>query len=321
MQKQSEFSEICKLGFGTWGIGGDTGAYSGYGPTNDSISELALEKAIELGINFFDTAPPYGNGKAEELLGRVIQGVRKSIFLLTKIGVHTWADKPNYSKDNVEKSIELSLQRMKTEYLDIAIFHSLKQINNKSINSGFQELLRLKSLGVLRKIGFSLKSPIDLLALDEFLEYIDVIEVNYNILDVRLYDNRLLELLSKNKILVVGRTPFAFGFLTEKIERSTKFHNSDHRASWPKTQVDLWVTSRERVQEIFKDHNYHDPISRLALRYCLCSPLVDVVIPGMLTPSEVETNYNTFKMSNLDLNCFNEVTNYSLNNNSFNGKD
>ncbi|OUV02937.1 MAG: hypothetical protein CBC42_05375 [Betaproteobacteria bacterium TMED82] len=279
-----------KVGFGTWGIGGDSGPLSGYGPTNDSDSLDAVRFAFDHGIEFFDTAPPYGNGKSEELLGIAFSGYTHQPKILTKVGVNIWGEQPCYAPSFIDESLEKSFLRLRVKNIDSVIFHSLKTFNQKTIEEGFKHLDKIKSDGKISRIGLSLKSPSDLLNCNKLIELIDIIEVNLNLLDVRVLDEKVLDVVKKYNIEVIARTPFAFGFLTESLDENSEFHPSDHRVRWSAEQKNQWFYGRKKLKDLFASYGFHEPIHLLALKFCLSFDFVEYVIPGMQSKHEVSQN-------------------------------
>ena len=310
-------NNLSRLGFGTWGIGGDVGKASGYGPTNDQTSLEAIDEAVNQGISFFDTAPPYGNGKAEELIGKSIKGRRDNLRILTKIGVQTWNDQPLYSPQNITDSINLSMRRMEIDYLDFAIFHSLKKINLSEIKDGYIQLIKEKKLGKVRKIGFSIKSPLDIIELSKYFDEIDVIEANFNLLDTRALDANVQDIIKERKIFFVARTPLAFGFLTEAVTDHTIFPASDHRSRWSEQQRNMWNFGKKTMKQIFAKYSLNFPIEDMAINYCMSHQFVDMVIPGMLSKEEVRANIKAVNNFSIPVNCLNEIKRFNDNNNLF----
>jgi len=306
------------LGFGTWGLGGNVGPLSGYGPTDDEESKEALERAVNLGITFFDTAPPYGKGKSEKLIGEVLKNKRNKCQILTKVGINAWGDEPNYSPPNTLQSIKNSLIRLNTNYLDYVIFHSIKEFNLEDIVDDFLYLENLKNMNLIKKIGFSLKNPSDIIKLEKIITSIDVLEVNYNILDTRLHDKQLFNILDLNKkIEIIARTPFAFGFCTDKITESTVFHPSDHRARWSREQILSWLNARNEIKTIFNKYGYVSDLRSLSLQFCLSTDIINYVIPGMMTVNEVDQNFKCIDLDNINSDCINEIIEFNTRNQIF----
>ena len=117
--------KVSEIGFGAWGIGGNFNQSKAYGPTSDEVSSSALLEAIDRGVNFFDTSPLYGFGHSEELIGKTLKKYRDKIIILTKVGYVDFTGKQVFSYNYLKESLELSLRRLKTEYVDILQLHDL----------------------------------------------------------------------------------------------------------------------------------------------------------------------------------------------------
>src|SRR6266436_4427413 len=115
---------VSEIGFGGWGIGGRTANQTSYGDTDDRISRAALERALERGITFFDTSAAYGDGHSEELIGQAIKGRRAQVIVATKAGYYSWDRPPDFTPQAIVASIERSLQRLDTHYLDVLQLHN-----------------------------------------------------------------------------------------------------------------------------------------------------------------------------------------------------
>tara|TARA_E500000331_G_scaffold254884_1_gene245418 strand:+ start:294 stop:1238 length:945 start_codon:yes stop_codon:yes gene_type:complete len=300
---------LNKLGFGTWGIGGESGKFGSYGDTDDNISKSALLHAYKNGIKFFDTAPPYGDGHAEELLGSVFEDkIFSDVKILTKVGVNSWADEVNFTSSFIVESIENSLERLKSKSVFAVILHSLKsELKKGSVEEGFTTLLNLKKKGLIENIGFSCKSPAELSKIFELFPETNIIEANYHLLDLRIHQTEIQNCLKRNKPIFIARTPLCFGFLTDRIQKDTIFGELDHRSRWKKKQIDYWVDGRIRLQEIFKRFGFNQKIQELALSFCLQNPLVDVVIPGMMDNEEVDGCIKSLEVESFSTELIKEI--------------
>ena len=114
---------VSEIGFGAWGIGGRTVNQTSYGETDDRTSRLALARAYDCGITFFDTSAAYGNGRSETLIGEVLAGVRDKVVVATKAGYEAWDRPPDFSAAAIVASAERSLGRLRTDYLDVLLLH------------------------------------------------------------------------------------------------------------------------------------------------------------------------------------------------------
>ena len=117
--------KVSEIGFGGWGIGGNNNNAKAYGPTNNQESILALKTAFDKGINFFDTSPLYGFGQSEILIGQTFKSNRDKVIIVTKVGYTDYLGNQNFSTKYIKKSLEDSLKRLETDYVDIFQLHDL----------------------------------------------------------------------------------------------------------------------------------------------------------------------------------------------------
>jgi aryl-alcohol dehydrogenase-like predicted oxidoreductase len=279
---------VSEIGFGAWGIGGISPGATSYGKMEDSVSRQAIELALEKGVNFFDTAPAYGNGHSEVLLGEVLSSIRSKVILATKVGIDDFENEPDFSSHGVRLSLYGSLQRLKTDHIDLLQLHNFnvdKAVANPSI---WEELIKFKAEGLIREYGITVKSPLKAIELLKRFQF-STVQVNLNMLDLRALDCGLLDFATRNKIGIIGRTPMAFGFLSGGIDRELQFPASDHRTNWPKQQLERWL---EASDLLFGCIGSLSGVSRAiqAIRFCLALEGLSTVIPGMLKPSEVLEN-------------------------------
>lgn len=116
--------DVSVVGFGAWGLGGDRGVIAAYGAQSNKTSERAVKRAWEKGVNFFDTANIYGDGHSERLLGRILQGDRHRCVLATKGGFVDSSGKQDFSPRHLTRTLEESLRRLRTDFVDIFQMHS-----------------------------------------------------------------------------------------------------------------------------------------------------------------------------------------------------
>jgi aryl-alcohol dehydrogenase-like predicted oxidoreductase len=275
---------VSEIGFGTWGLGG-----TAYGKVDDDESMRALEKALDLGINFFDTSDIYGDGHSETVLGKALAGRRKDTVIATKFGTlpHYGFHMPqDFSPAHIKKAIEASLKRLGTDYVDLYQLHSplLREIDIAAVK---RTLENLKAEGKIRHYGASVRSPADgLAAVEEF--GFQVVQVNYNVIDQRARENGLFALAGRGKAGLIGRTPLCFGFLTGRLSGDTAFESLDHRANWPKEQLKRWADSVGLFQEIIRSRSWTP--AQFALRFCLDFPALSTIIPGILSVEHAVEN-------------------------------
>jgi aryl-alcohol dehydrogenase-like predicted oxidoreductase len=278
--------KVSEIGFGAWGIGGRTDGHTSYGDTDDATSVAALRRAFELGITFFDTSSVYGYGRSESLIGEALGPARDKVVIATKAGYARWDQAPDFSPAAVTASLEASLRRLGTDYVDVLQLHNpgVQALSDRPLVEALQGLVRN---GRVRTWGASMRSPGEaLLALQA--TSIPVLQVNLNMLDVRALDCGLMQAAEARGIGLIARTPLCFGFLSGAIREDTVFPPGDHRAGWPPAQTRRWIEGARDVLAAARA-SAGTP-TQTALRFCLSFPQVSTVIPGMLTPAEAQEN-------------------------------
>ncbi len=286
--------EVSEIGYGTWGLGGNS-----YGPVDDQQSKKALKLAFEKGVNFYDTSNLYGNGHSEEILGEVFKDVRDKVIIASKGGTlpHTGFYMPqDFSLKHLKKALEGSLRRLKTDYIDLYQLHSPK-IEDVENNEGLiQTLESFQKEGKIQVYGISVRSPDDgKIAIEKY--NFPVLQVNFNIIDHRVVENGLFKLAKEKNTGIIARTPLAFGYLTGKLDGNEQFQGIDHRANWPKGQLQRWAKAPGLFSFLYEDKD-RTP-TQVALRFCLDYDVVSTVIPGMMNISEVKENIKAGEISPL----------------------
>lgn len=278
---------VSEIGFGAWGIGGNVGGAVAYGATDDRASEAALRRAVELGVNFFDTAAFYGCGHSETLLGRALAEVRDHVLLATKVGFVDTAGQQDFSPSHLRESLEGSLVRLRTDRVDLYQLHSPPVA---VLEADLRIVTTMESLvreGKARTWGISVRNPDEgRQALERWT--VPCLQLNLNLLDQRALESGLLDLCAARGVGVIGRTPLCFGFLTGRYE-DIQFAADDHRRNWPPEQVRRWGDAWRLFADRLMERQRQTP-AQLALRFCLSHPAVSTVIPGMLTTAHVEEN-------------------------------
>lgn len=277
------------IGLGGWQLGGH-----GWGKVSETEMIKAIHKALDRGVNFFDTAPIYGLGHSEEVLGKALGAERENIIIATKVGL-VWKKNKTFKKftdcspANIKREIDMTLKRLKTDYIDIYQIHWPDP--NTPIEDTLFAMDELKESGKIRCIGccnFSLE------LLKESLKYgkIDVIQVPYNLID-RKVEKDLLPFCRKNDIGVLAYSPIARGFLTGKYDKNTKFEFDDHRSrskdeyfQGEKLLNNMKVL--ERVRFVAKRLNKTP--AQIALRWVLENTCVKSAIFGVKNAAQVEEN-------------------------------
>jgi aryl-alcohol dehydrogenase-like predicted oxidoreductase len=280
--------QVSAIGFGAWGIGGLTPGATSYGATDDAVSRRAIQTALDMGITFFDTSSVYGDGHSESLLGETLAGRRDRVVIATKGGIQPAYRGYDFSAAALRASLEGSLQRLRTDYVDVFQLHNASADVVRSLSDLGEVLVRFREEGKVRAFGFSTPSPDDALELVDF-PGTACFQVNCNLLDWRAPDSGLFEQAARKGIGIVARTPLAFGFLAGRLSADTIFEASDHRSRWPRNQVAAWIEAADDLFGALGAHSTDERVA-IAMRFCLSFDAVATVIPGMLTPDEVRAN-------------------------------
>ena len=305
--------EISEIDFGCWGIGGLTPGATSYGETDDDLSISALKCAFDNGINFFDTSNVYGYGHSEKLLGNAFNKNRTEVFLATKVGFVDYNSPADFSIDSVLLSLEASLIRLKTHYVDVLQLHNITYEDLKRSPLLIKCLTQLKDEGTVRAFGISVKSPKDAIDIFELFQF-QVIQANFNILDIRVLSSGLYNLIENHNIGFIARTPLAFGFLTGNFSENHLFSTNDHRSKWSQSQINLWIKGSRDLLNLCSESK-SSPNHEIAIRFCLSYPLVSTCLVGMLTPHEVLLNINSSFKGPLSLESTKLIeSNHDLNN-------
>jgi aryl-alcohol dehydrogenase-like predicted oxidoreductase len=282
---------VSSIGFGAWGIGGYVPGAS-YGATDDAVSRAALARAFEGGIVFFDTAPAYGDGHSEALIGEFVAGLPPAdadrIVVATKAGQPRFVDPVDFSPAAIRASAEASLRRLRRPAIDLLQLHN----PTPDLLAGRPEIVAclddLRRAGTIRAWGISTKTPAEALrCVREFGP--GVVQANYNLIDHRAADCGLFDEARARGVGVIARTPLAFGFLTGTVSPDAVFPEGDHRRLWKRERLESWsAAAREFVGDIARREG--QTLAQIALRFCVSRPEVSTAIPGILTPAEAEAN-------------------------------
>lgn len=307
--------EVSEIGYGTWGIGGTGNGAYGYGPTDDEVSKQAVSLSLEKGVNFFETAPLYGYGHCETLLGECFQSKREQVIISSKVGYVDFSGKQEFSATEIRASLEGSLQRLNTDYVDLFQLYDPPRELLQSDNPVFETLRDLKKEGKTRSIGVSAKSPDDGLIAAKNIA-MDFVQVNFNLVDQRAKENGLFQLAKEKELGMIVRTPLCFGFLTGRYSKSDQYDQYDHRSKWSGEQIDKWAAAITQFQNLL-DLEQDDLGPQLALRYCLSFAEISTLIPGMLTPQHVEENVSSSELEHFNISEIEKINDFYRNNSFF----
>ena len=278
--------EITKIGLGLWAIGDDE-----WGPTDDAESLDLISAALDMGINFFDTADVYGTGHSEKLLGKAMQGRREKFIVATKIG---WLgfdqEKKASAYDTVEKliaGVESNLERLQTDYVDLIQCHiDFREPNMEVFLEGFQ---KLQAQGKVRSYGVS-TSDFDYLKAFNADGGTATLQIDYSILN-RTPEAEVFPYTLEHNIGVLVRGPLAMGILTGKFDREVQFEEGDFRRNWINNEDEhrIFLNDLEKVEKLKPLANGRT-LAQLALQFVMAHPAVTVAIPGAKRISQLKDN-------------------------------
>lgn len=283
--------KVSELSFGTWAIGG------AWGNTNDEESLRGLDRAMDAGVNFFDTADVYGDGHSEELLAKATKGKEDSIHIATKFcRAGDIFDRQTYSEQSVRAYCEASLKRLQRESIDLfqihcAPFEILKQ------GEVFEVLDKLQQEGKIRYYGVSVETVEEgLFCLTK--TNVKALQVIYNLFRQKP-KHELFPKARENGVGILTRVPLASGLLTGKFTKATHFESDDHRnfnrdgeafnvgETFAGLEFNKGVELSQQLQWIAEGRGN---MTRAALRWILDEETITCAIPGFKTVKQVEDN-------------------------------
>ena len=289
--------KVSAIGFGAWAIGGNM-----WGPQDDNDSIEALNKAIDLGVNFIDTAAVYGHGHSEKTIGKVLKERKENIYIATKIAPLMWPPPPTshakdaFPKDIIIKSVEQSLKNLQRDCIDLIQLHSWRE-NWTNDTDWYETLCELKKAGKIKFIGVSVHDNME----DEALGLIetgriDTIQVVYNVLAQTPKLNLFPKALKQN-IGIIARVPLAYGALTGKFTQNTTFPSNDFRSGKYTGQGLQDILEKvERYKKIIGT-NEKEKLVACALHFALADKAVSTTIPGIRNTKQAEENCSIFKQT------------------------
>ncbi len=282
---------VSEIGYGAWGIGGDM-----WLGAQDDESVQALHRAIDLGLNFIDTALAYGRGHSEKLIGQVVREREERIVVSSKIPPKNLAwpapggvdPDDAFPAEHVRKCTERTLSNLGMDSLDVQQFHVW---SDEWVGRGswLEAIEALKDEGKIRFFGVSINDhqPSNAIKLIE-TGVVDTVQVIYNVFD-QSPEDELLAACERSDVGVIVRVPFDEGALTGRIGPDSEFPEGDFRNDY--FRGDRLQQVDEHVEAILADLGIErDQLPEVALRYILSRPEVSTVIPGMRSVRNVERN-------------------------------
>jgi len=268
--------KVSLMGFGGWQLGNKS---NWNGP--DFVESVNLvKKAYESGINFFDTAPNYGDGNSEIIIGQALKQVRDKVFFNTKVG-HGPDGEYEFTEDGLRKSIERSLKKLDTNYLDSVILHNPERYILEGKTNLFDVLKEMKEKGKIRKFGVSIDSLDEAKTVLDNLE-VDTIEIMFNM--IHQEPRYIFERIKEKNILLIIKVPLDSGWLSGKYGADSVFDGI--RSRWNTDEI----RTRAEIVEQIKTILGTDDISMAALKYVSNYQAVSTIIPGMKNERQLEQN-------------------------------
>jgi len=283
--------EVSASSFGAWAIGGT------WGTVNDGESLSALHKAIDLGVNFIDTADVYGDGRSERLIAQLLKDRGEEIMVATKAGrrldPHTAS---GYNRQNLTTFIERSLQNLDVETLDLVQLHC-PPTEVFYMPEVFGILDDLVKAGKIRFYGVSVEKVEEAIKAIEYPN-VQTVQIIFNIFRQRPAD-LFFKLANEKQVGILARVPLSSGMLTGKMTSKTRFENDDHRKfnlqgdAFDKGETFSgldYALSLQAVEELRPLVPRGWSMAQFALRWILMHDAVTCVIPGAKRPSQALDN-------------------------------
>ena len=281
--------QVSDIGYGMWGMGSWSGS-------DDQESLRALQRAVDLGCNFFDTAFAYGNGRSENLLGQIVRAnPSKKLYTATKIPPKNmqWPALPEntldecYPADHIEEFLHKSLENAGLESFDLLQLHTWNDdwAGDTSWSDKFDDL---KRQGLINACGISINRWEPWNGIKAVRSgKIDSVQVIYNIFDQNPEDE-LFPACREMDVAVIARVPFDEGTLTGALTKNTTFPDDDWRHVYFKPEN--LIPSVERADALKHLVPAGSTLPEMALRFILSEPTVSTIIPGMRSLTHVGSN-------------------------------
>jgi aryl-alcohol dehydrogenase-like predicted oxidoreductase len=278
---------LTTVGLGTWAMGGPW--QFGWGPQDDGEAVAAILTALDTGINWIDTAPVYGLGHSEELVGQALRQTKHKPIIATKCGL-LWNEKrekvPHLKKESIRRECDASLQRLGVERIDLYQMHWPDP--PADIEEAWEEMARLADEGKVRYLGVCNYNAGQIERIGR-IHPVASLQPPYSMLR-RDVEKELLGYCARHKIGVVAYSPMQRGLLTGKFsrERLAALAPDDHRRRMPEFQEPVFSASLELVAGLKQIADRHGrTVARLAISWVLRRPEVTAAIVGARRPSQI----------------------------------
>ena len=286
--------KVSEVGFGAWAIGGNNYGNS-YGPTDDAVSLSTVERAFELGCNFYDTADVYGHGHSEDLLGQALREHRDDVILATKVGGDFYHDPPrmNFNPEYLEFASAKSCERLRTDHIDLYQLHNppAQLLKNGKI---FESLEKLMDSGRIRHYGISIHDPQEGLLSMKYGQPA-AIQVVFNLLRQEA-KNQLFQMAREQNVAIIAREPLSNGFLAGKFTIDSTFPSGDIRGNFPRNYLSGLIRASQQLRLL---ESKTRTLAQASIRFVLDHKDVSTVIPGAKSPQQIEEDIKASELPSL----------------------
>jgi len=269
---------VSEIGLGAWQL-----ANPEWGVNSKEEGLRIVQKSLEAGCNFFDTAPAYGGGVSEELLGQALKSVRKEVIICTKFG-HTANWVTDFSTAAIRPSIASSLRRLQTDYLDIVLMHNPpREMMDGRVSSQYEEFENLKAEGLIREYGISLDWKVEIETAVQTTKS-KALEVFFN----ALYQEPLpaFPLAQDHGVGIIIKVPLDSGWLSGRYRGNHQF--DDIRKRWP---PEVLARRSDLVEKFAALVPEGTSLAHAALQFVLAQPQVSTIIPGAKSVEQALDNF------------------------------
>lgn len=269
--------KVSEIGFGAWQLGNK----QDWEAMEDAAAIRLVHEALERGMNFFDTAPNYGRGASEKLLGAALYGRRSEAVINTKFG-HQANGSTDFSAENIRTSVEASLKQLQTDYVDSVLIHNPPFDVLDGKYGHYEELEKLKAEGKILTYGVSVDSSKDMQEVARHSN-IGVMEVMFNIFYQETAE--AFQLAEDKDIAIIVKVPLDSGWLSGKYNSHSTFEGVRNR--WSPEIIRKRAALLEQIRFITDEDT---TMTMAALRFILAYPAVTTVIPGVRSSAQLIEN-------------------------------
>jgi aryl-alcohol dehydrogenase-like predicted oxidoreductase len=281
--------EITRVGFGAWAIGGG-GWEFGWGHQEDDESIAAIQRALELGVNWIDTAAVYGFGHSEQIVGRAVQGLDRRPYVFTKCSLLEGPGRTvvhSLARDSIMREADASLERLGVEAIDLYQIHWPEP--PQDIEEGFSALAELKEQGLVRHIGVS-NFDVQQIRRAQQIAPVETLQPEYSLIE-RDVEREILPFCEREGIGVIAYSPMGSGMLTggmtrERVESlpADDWRREDPRFTEPQLTENLGLVERLSAAA---ERDGTVP-GAVAVAWALRNAAVDAAIVGFRSPAQVQ---------------------------------